>query len=242
MRASTKKKPVRVALRQTSGSASEPPPASARERGEERGRRRVAGHGDVERRERCARRDVHRGVVHVHVDAARGEHALGVVARAVRLAHGDLDAGEHAGEQHRALHLRARRVARPLDVAQRAAVHAHRQPAVVAVEGHARAHRLERRGDAAHRAARLSDASPTKRAANGCAATTPATRRAVVPLLPQSRSAAGARSAPPPTTMSGASSGTSAPIARSTPAVERTSAESSTPVTRDGPSGRARRG
>src|SRR5215207_2070080 len=85
---------------------------------------------------------------------------------------------------------------------------------------------------------RLRLASPTSVELNGWAASTPAMRRALVPLFAQSSGRSLARSERDPlplTVMSGATAGTSAPSARRTPAVARTSAESRTPRTRPAP-------
>jgi hypothetical protein len=72
-----------------------------------------------------------------------------VIARPSRLGDRDVDAGDDAGEEDRALDLCARRLIRPVDRAEAAATDGHRQPVGV-VEVDAGAHRFQRTGDAMH--------------------------------------------------------------------------------------------
>ena len=75
---------------------------------------------------------------------------------------------------------------------------------------------------------RLRLSSPTSRAENAWPLRTPDMRRAVVPLFPQSSADAGARRPPSPspsTRITGLNGGIATPNARSTPAVEWTSAD-----------------
>ena len=86
---------------------------------------------------------------------------------------------------------------------------------------------------------RLRLASPTNRAENGCAATTPAMRRVVVPLLPQSRALRGWRSPRNPKPLiriTWANGGICTPSSRNTVAVERMSSASRMPRISDSPS------
>ena len=99
-----------------------------------------------------------------------------------------------------------------------------------------RAHRPERHAPHARMGRRLRLASPTNVARIGVAASTPAMSRVVVPLLPQSRSVVGWTSPwrpHPRTTNDDESSGIATPSARSTPAVDCTSADCRIPVTAD---------
>ena len=89
---------------------------------------------------------------------------------------------------------------------------------------------------------RLRLSSPMKRPVMPEPATTPASKRADVPLLPQSRSPPGVRRPDGPTpviSIDASRSGTTTPSARSTPAVARTSADGRIPRTRDTPDARA---
>ena len=123
---------------------------------EERGRRRVAGHGHVARRQfgLAGQRDP-AGAVGLDADVQRGAEVahqpLGVIARRFGFDHGGGARRVEAGEQHRRFDLR-RRHGQAVDDRQRivAAGHAERQAHAVARDD-LRADRGERLGDTAHR-------------------------------------------------------------------------------------------
>ena len=140
----------------------------------------------------------HRDASSVDVDASAegGERSFGVVAGRSRLEHARRPVRVQTGQQHRALDLRAR--------ASRARV----QWRAAAFPGWsaARGRRSRQCGRPCARAASMtrrigrrdSDASPTSVAENGCPASTPASRRIVVPELPASSGADGEQSCPKP--------------------------------------------
>ena len=63
-----------------------------------------------------------------YVDAHRPQHSLGVVSRQRFLRDSHFDGGGEAGEQDRALYLRARSAGVPVNAAQIHTVHGHWQP------------------------------------------------------------------------------------------------------------------
>jgi hypothetical protein len=72
----------------------------------------------------------HRLLVHPDVHTLRGQHPLGVIARARRLDDFGLDTAAQRGEHDAALHLGTARLVGPFDVAHRGTAHRHRQAAV----------------------------------------------------------------------------------------------------------------
>ena len=164
--------------------------------------------------------------------APGGEHPLGVVAGRLGLAHPRLPVRREAGQHQRALHLGAG------DRADGAPFPGAWPPAR---PGGAPARRpgppcpsirapIARSGPSTRRIGRLrSEASPSSVHPTRAPATSPSRSRMLVPLLPQSSTAAGARKPPGPTPRTVAVPGASSspietPSARRHAAVERTSA------------------
>ena len=173
----------------------------------------------------------HRLVVHADLRAhrarasARCDRASGVGSRTV---------ASHAGARAPRAASRsspARSTSRCVQsiVVQRAAVHGHRQ-AAVRRQLHARAHRLERARDAPHRPAAQARVADEARASSPQPATTPGhqpRRRAAVAAIEVDAPARGARAAPRRAISQSRrrARGTATPSARSTPAVDCTSAD-----------------
>ena len=134
---------------------------------------------------------------HVGRDAEGRQHALGVVARGARQRHFGHALALEPGEQHARRDLGARDRNLERHAAQGAAADDERRQRITR-RGRSALRpcgAVDRRCDATGR--RWRDASPARTERNGCAASTPARSLSVVPLLPQSSTPSGSRSAPP---------------------------------------------
>ena len=168
---------------------------------QERGRRQVARDDDRAARSRpfqpsgstLDRAAAASTAIGAPIDA---QHPLGVIARAARLAQRGRALGLQPGEHQRALELRARDRQVVADAGQRAAAHAQRREDVAGPRGSARPSivaPIRRSGSATRRIGRrVSEASPASSVSNGRPASSPISRRIVVPELPQSIGPAGA--------------------------------------------------
>ena len=166
-------------------------------------RGRVGRDGLVDRRHGGRSRDAHgvaavgRGVL-VHGDAPGPKHPLGVVARRDLFRDPRLAVRGETREQDRRLQLRARDGRLVVDRGQRRAA-GDRERQQRAPRRPAKRAPIARSGSTTRPIGRRrSDASPSSTAKSGRPARTPASRRAVVPELPQSRTprARGARRRP----------------------------------------------
>src|SRR6185503_19276676 len=100
------------------------------ERHEERRARRIRRYGHVRCLQALRRRDRNGVLLLSHVDAARLEHALRVIAGAVWLRDAGTDARDQRREEDRALDLRAGDRGRVVDAVELRALDGHRQAAV----------------------------------------------------------------------------------------------------------------